>query len=146
MKLNRHISIILSTLVLFANIGLVLNVHYCHSKVTSVSFAYKIIQPVNSHHHNHDDDDEKDTGCCKKADTHKKCCKDNVLKLKDSNEKTIVKSLQLDLSAFYVADAWKPADFKAFKSIAVKKDAPSFYCESNAPPFYKLYCQYVLYA
>lgn len=145
MKLNKHISIVLSALVLFANMGLVLNVHYCHDRVTSVSFAYKANQPVNSHHHNHDED-EKGKSCCKKVDTHKKCCKDNVLKLKDSNEKTIVKSVQLDLGAFYVAEAWKPADFKSFKIAAIKKDAPSFYCESNAPPFYKLYCQYVLYA
>ncbi|KOS07777.1 hypothetical protein AM493_18255 [Flavobacterium akiainvivens] len=145
MKLNKHISILLSALVLFANMGLALNVHYCHEKVTSVSFAYKVAEPANSHHHTHDEDEGK--GCCKKVvDNHKKCCKDDVLKVKDTPEKAIVKSLQFDLGAFYTVETWKPSVFSGFDVVKVKKDTPSFYCESNAPPLYKLYCQYVLYA
>jgi hypothetical protein len=147
MKLNRHISIVLSALVLFANMGLALNMHYCHDKVTSVSFAYKINRPVNSHHHTHDEAEAEGKGCCKKVvKSHKKCCKDDVLKLKGSDEKAVVKSVQLDLGAFYAVDAWRPSVFNTFAAPVIKKDTPSFYCESNAPPFYKLYCQYVLYA
>jgi hypothetical protein len=145
MKLYKHISVVLSALVLFANMGLALNVHYCHDRVTSVSFAYRATEPVNSHHHNHDEDENR--ACCKKvAQSHKKCCKDNVLKVKDAPEKAIVKSLQFDLGAFCVADSWKPTVFTIHETNFLKKDSPSFYCRSNAPPLYKLYCQYVLYA
>lgn len=145
MKLNRHISIVLSALVLFANMGLALNVHYCHDNVTSVSLAYRAAEPVNSHHHTHDEDEGG--LCCKKVvDSHKKCCKNNVLKVKDTPEKALVKSIQLDLGAFYAVEAWKPSVLDTQYAIGVQKDTPSFYCESNAPPLYKLYCRYILYA
>jgi hypothetical protein len=144
MNIRKHISIILSSLVLFANVGLALNVHYCHNKVTAVSFAYKVLQPVNEHHHTHDGHEKK--SCCGKKESHKKCCKDDVVKLQDSTDHAIVKSLQLDLGAFCAINEWKPIQFYAVENQPAKKENPSFYCDSNAPPLYKLYCQYILYA
>lgn len=148
MKLNRHISIILAVLILASNIGLAVNVHYCKGEVSSVSFAYKIQEPCNPHHeegHNHNHDADK--ACCSvKADDHKKCCKNDLVKLQDENDgKVIVKSLQLDLGTFCSLSEWKPLHFYYTVPVA-KKDIPSFYCESHAPPLFKLYCRYILYA
>lgn len=142
MKLKKHISTLLSALILFANIGLMLNVHYCHGKVSSVSVNYRLKdaceKPVQK---------KKTKGCCATAaKSHKSCCKDNVVKLQDKADKTLVKSLQLDLGAFYVSDAYNNAFFATATDAAVQKDAPAFYAETNAPPLYKLYCQYVFYA
>jgi hypothetical protein len=142
MKLKKHISTLLSALILFANIGLVLNVHYCHGKVSSVSVNYRLKdacgEPVQK---------KKTKGCCATAaKSHKTCCKDNVVKLQDKADKTLVKSVQLDLGAFYVSEAYNNAFLGSVATVAITKNAPAFYAETNAPPLYKLYCQYVFYA
>ena len=144
MNIRKHISIVLSSLILFANIGLALNVHYCHNEVTAVSFAYKLVPPLNEHNHKHEGEDKK--SCCGATESSKKCCKDDVVKLQDTTDHAIVKSLQLDLGAFYIVSNWKPMQFFAGYTPSDKKETPSFYCDSNAPPLYKLYCKYVLYA
>lgn len=140
MQLKKHISFLLSLLILAANMGLALNVHYCHGKVSEVSFAYKIQEPCNTHH-------KTATACCAAADkTHKSCCKNDIVKLKDKADNSIiVKSLQLDLAGFYVAEAWKPVNLYGEAPVIVNQ-VPAFYCEANAPPLFKLYCCYTLYA
>jgi len=145
MKRNRHISILLALLILASNIGLALNVHYCENQISSVSLAYKLEEPCNDHH-DHEHDKETKACCAVAADDHKDCCKNDVVKLQDKSDgKVIVKSLQLDLGTFCAVSEWKPANF-AVVSHAVIKDTPSFYCESHAPPLFKLYCRYILYA
>lgn len=150
MKISRHISILLATLILFSNIGLALNVHYCKGQVSSITLAYKVQEPCNPHHesdqHKHGHKALKKACCAIKTDDHKKCCKDDFVKLQDKNEgKVIVKSLQLDLSTFCAVTEWKPMHFYYASPIA-EKEEPSFYCDSHAPPLFKLYCRYILYA
>ena len=109
--------------------------------------AYRVQEPVNTHHvangHNHG----SARACCKiKTDNHKKCCKDDVLKLEDKSDgKVIVKSLQLDLGTLCTINEWKIAGLYTTTPV-VESNTPSFYCESHAPPLFKLYCRYILYA
>lgn len=142
MKLKRHIGILLTALILFSNIGLALSVHYCHGTVSGVTLSYKTDHCAAAK--------VKETkSCCAKAKaaSQKKCCKNHVVKLQDNTDKTLVKSLQLDLAAFYVPVAYtNPLQILNTRAAKQKKENPSFYAESNAPPRYKLYCQYVLYA
>ncbi|MFY7730234.1 MAG: HYC_CC_PP family protein [Flavobacterium sp.] len=142
MKLKRYISTLLSALILFANIGLVLNVHYCHGRVSSVSLSYKAKEHCSIPKQQH-----KKTCCAKAVKVEKKsCCKHNVLKIQDNTDKTIVKSLQLDLGVFYVSELYSnPAPARVAVN-RVPQNAPAFYVETHAPPRYKLYCQYVFYA
>lgn len=143
MKFRAHINMLLSFLILFSNIGLAFNVHYCHGKVSQVKLAYR------AEHCGPSAEKQKKQpvkACCAKAAAEKKCCKNHTVKLQDKTEKTIVKSLQLDLAAFYVADGYAPCGYTSNVVAVLKSDAPAFYTESNAPPLYKLYCQYVLYA
>jgi hypothetical protein len=141
MKFNKHISILLTFLILASNMGFAINVHYCHNEVSSVSLAYKIDAPCNETHKS------EAKGCCAAAaQSHKKCCKNDLVKLQDDKtDNIIVKSLQLDLSAFYAVEEWKPVPFYA-DVVAFTQDTPSFYCEAHAPPLFKLYCQYIFYA
>lgn len=141
MKFNKHISILLTFLILASNMGFAFNVHYCHGEVSSVSFAYKIEEPCNDHH------EQEAKSCCAAAgDSHKKCCKNDLVKLQDdSQDNIIVKSLQLDLSAFYAVEEWKPVMVSAEAPLFLTA-TPSFYCEAHAPPLFKLYCQYIFYA
>ncbi|AXG73262.1 hypothetical protein DVK85_03080 [Flavobacterium arcticum] len=141
MQLKKHISFILSFLILVANMGLALNVHYCEGQVSEVSFAYKIQEPCNDHHA-----EEAKTCCALATDNHENCCKNDLVKFKNKADNLIiVKSLQLDLAGFYMIPEWKPIQFYGEAPI-VKKQIPAFYCESNAPPLFKLYCRYTLYA
>ncbi len=141
MQFKKHISFVLSLLILVANMGLALNVHYCEGQVSEVSFAYKIQEPCNDHH-----TEEIKTCCAAVKDSHKSCCKNDLVKLKDKADNLIiVKSLQLDLAGFCMINEWKPIHFYGEAPI-VKNENPAFYCETNAPPLFKLYCQYTLYA
>ncbi len=142
MKFNKHISILLTLLLLVSNMGLALNVHYCKGEISDVSFSYKQKEPCDSHKL-----PESKSCCASDGNNHKECCKDDVVKLKDKNtsDNIIVKSLQLDLNVFCAINEWKP--FQEFYTAQIViKDTPSFYCEANAPPLFKLYCSYILYA
>ncbi|MGV3461260.1 MAG: HYC_CC_PP family protein [Flavobacterium sp.] len=139
MKLRSYISTLLSIFILASNIGLALNVHYCHGQVSDISLAYRTEECAKIHAK------KKDACCAVKADEHKGCCKNDVVKLQDKSDNIIVKSIQLDFAPMAEMAVWKPAVF-SFEAPAVKADAPSFYCESHAPPLYKLYSQYIFYA
>jgi len=139
MKLRSYISAILSIFILASNIGLALNVHYCHGQVSDVSLAYRTEECAVIHAK------KKQTCCATKAESHKKCCENDVVKLQDKSDNIIVKSIQLDIAPMAEMAVWKPSSFN-IEVQAVKSDSPSFYCESHAPPLYKLYSQYIFYA
>lgn len=138
MKLPKQISALLTLLILFSNIGLAFNVHYCHDKVSSISLAYKA---------SHCEKKAEPKSCCAmaaKAD--KKCCKSHLVKLQDKTDQVIVKSLVLDLAAFYPVPGWNSSQLFYTETPLVLKENPSFYCNPNAPPLFKLYCRYIFYA
>jgi hypothetical protein len=139
MKFRSYISMLLSIFILASNIGLALNVHYCHGKVSDVSFAYRTDSCAKIH------TEKKQTCCATKAESHKKCCKDDVVKLQDKSDNIIVNSIQLDFAPMAELTVWTPSAFQV-EIQAIKSDSPSFYCESHAPPLYKLYSQYIFYA
>lgn len=142
MKFKSYISVLLTTLLLVSNMGLVLNVHYCKGNVSDVSLTYRQDESCTSH-----EMAAAKSCCAAKGESHKECCDNDIVKLKDSNasDNILVKSLQLDLNVFCAVNEWKPLQF--FKTVhTTQKDVPSFYAEANAPPLFKLYCQYILYA
>ncbi len=142
MRTRKYINALLTLLILVSNMGLALNVHYCHGEVSSVSLAYKAAESCGG-----DRDEKKAPACGVKEGSHKKCCENDLIKLHDSKaENVIVKSLQLDLGAFCLANEWKPEALYYTEAPLVQKDQPSFYCGSHAPPLFKLYCQYIFYA
>lgn len=141
MKVTRYISTILSSLILFANIGLALNVHFCHGKIASVGVSYKTITHCQPNEH-------KTKSCCAKAEVQKtkNCCKHSFIKLQDKADDAVTNNVQLDLAAFCLFQPVVPQQVFSTINAEIKKDAPSFYCNSHAPPLFKLYCQYIFYA
>jgi hypothetical protein len=140
MRFKKHISILLTFLLLASNMGMAINVHYCGGEVSSVSLDYKQAEACGSQKK------EMKSCCAAMAKKHKSCCDNDVVKLQDKkSDNIIVKSLQLDLGAFYMEGQWQPVQFYA-QAPLVAKQTPSFYCDSHAPPLFKLYCQYVFYA
>ena len=141
MKINKHISFVLALLILVSNVGLAFNVHYCGGELAEISLDYKKSEPCEVKKI------EKQDTCCGSTDEHDSCCSNSKVDLKKSfSDEVIVKSFQLDLGVFTFVEGWKvPEVLFSLEETILKSDAPSFYCDSNAPPLYKLHCQYLFY-
>ncbi len=134
--MKKITAILITTVILFSNLGLAFNVHFCHDKIASVSLSFEQDEPC----------DENPNACCSASDNHKKCCSETTIKTDKKSDDILVKSFQLDLQQFVAnAQNW---DFNFSKEIiSIKKnDLIENYSESNSPPLYKLYCQLVFYA
>ena len=135
MNFRKHISIVLATLILLANLGLSFAVHYCKDEIASVSFQYQEDEPCV----------EDVKSCCATADSHDSCCSNKLIKVEKQTDDILVKTLQLDLEQTVFSSDWKP-NLVAFESENFVSNEVAFYCDSHAPPLYKLYCQLVFYA
>ena len=135
MNFRKHISIVLAALILLANLGLSFAVHYCKDEIASVSFQYQEDEPCV----------EEAKSCCAKEDSHDSCCSNKLIKVEKKTDDILVKTFQLDLEQAVFNTNWKP-NLVASESVIVTSDEVAFYCDSHAPPLYKLYCQLVFYA
>ncbi len=135
MNFKKHIIIVLASLVLLANLGLSFAVHYCKDEIASVSFQYQEDEPCV----------EDIKSCCATADSHDSCCSNKLIKVEKKTDDILVKTFQLDLEQAVFSADWK-SNFVAFESENIVSNEVAFYCDSHAPPLYKLYCQLVFYA
>jgi hypothetical protein len=135
MQFRKSTSILLAIFILFSNLGLAFNVHYCKDKIASISFNTIISEPC-----------VKDVkSCCAVQSSHKKCCSNKVFKVEKKSDDILFKTFKLDFQQIFLPE--KPLFLAKNKLVFFsKKEIPSFYYNSNAPPFYKLYCQLVFYA
>jgi len=132
MNLKKHINILLAMLILVSNVGLAFNVHYCGDSVASVSLT-SIAKEVN------------DKDCCGTIIEKSSCCKDKKIKIEKKSDNSILKTFSFQLEIPIVNYDWKPSVFDMvlnFKNFQKQH----YYCDANAPPFYKLYSQYIFYA
>jgi hypothetical protein len=139
MNFKKHISIITALLILVSNSGLAFSVHYCEGKIASISSVFSKEEvcdmPV-----------VVEKTCCAKVETtHKDCCSDKKVDLKNKTEKIILKTVSLDFEPAFFSE-YKTHLFTAADSPKCAAEKVAFYCDSNAPPLYKLYCQYTFYA
>ena len=134
MKIKKHISLLLAFLILGSNVGLAFNVHYCGSKIASVSLSFPAVSALQS-----------DKNCCvKKAAKKESCCKDKKIVLKEKADDKIVKSFSFQFDYVFLVPEYQSAVFNAVPSFK-NNVSLSYYCDANAPPLYKLYSQYLLY-
>jgi hypothetical protein len=138
-RVKKHISLLTALLILVSNSGLAFSVHYCEGKIASISSVFSEEEvcdmPVVV---------EK-TCCAKPETTHKDCCSDKKVDLKSKTEKIIIKTISLDFEPAYFCE-YKTHFFAVADAPKFVVQKVAFYCESNAPPLYKLYCQYTFYA
>ena len=135
MNFRKHISILLASLILVANLGLSFSVHYCKDEIASVSFQYQEDEPCV----------EDVKSCCAKKDTHHSCCSNKLIKVEKKTDDILVKTFQLDLEP-NIFTIYCKTNLVAFESEKIISNEVNFYCDSHAPPLYKLYCQLVFYA
>ncbi|CAM3843522.1 MULTISPECIES: HYC_CC_PP family protein [Flavobacterium] len=135
MQFRKSISVLLSTFILISNLGLVFNVHYCKDKIAGISLDINGKEACS----------ETVKSCCAAKKESKECCSNKLVKLEKETDNVLTKSFQLDLIQFCFNTLTEVLE-NTSKNIFTSKESPSFYCNSNAPPFYKLYCQLVFYA
>lgn len=138
MQIRRYTSLFLAIMLLVSSLGLKLSMHFCGNQLASVSgvFEKNPSQKIDSNAQN----------CCCIGDTEpNSCCKDRVLDLKKDQKEVVIErfSVEYDFLALpflpqkevvYVVGFSKPLGFT------------NYYCNPNAPPLFKLYQQYILYA
>jgi len=137
MQLKKHITLLLAILVLVSNSGLAFNVHFCEDKIASITTVFSkeevCVTP------------KKEETCCAKLEkTHKKCCSDKEVNLKNKTEKLVVKTfIDADLFLFNNKSVvlFFSSNFKGNKT-----EIWTYFYNSNSPPLYLLYSQYIFYA
>lgn len=138
MQIKKHISLFLAFFVLVSNSGLAFNVHYCEGKIAAISSVFSKEEvckmPVK----------ETKSCCAKEQTTHKKCCSDKEVKLESKTEKVVIKTISFDLDSVFVFQDFNSFDF-VFLPKTVTTQNVTYYCDANAPPLYKLYCQFTLF-
>lgn len=133
MKFKKHISILLAIFLLVSNVGFAFNVHYCCGKVASVETVYLQLDVKST--------DKK--SCCEKVQK-ESCCRNITYHFQDKSENTLTKSISFNVDTHFLI-------VQSNKIVASQIDNPtrsskaSYHYETNAPPFFKLYHQYIFY-
>ena len=140
MKFKKHISFILAFFLLVSNSGLTFNVHFCEGSIASVSSVFSKEEackmPVQS---------EGKKCCAEKAKKYKSCCNDKLVNLKDKSDHLILKSFSFTSDFIFLNEEWNPIIYSSILRFK-KKQITSYFCDANAPPFFKLYHKYIFYA
>lgn len=134
MQIKKSISILIAFIVLNSNLGLAFNLHYCHEQLASISL---LVNQINSDNANED-------SCCVVIIEEDSCCSETTLEVSKK-----VDNLVLDVQKYQFFSVLPNATalhFPTYIATSQKQTYSSFSFEANAPPCYKLYCQYLLYA
>lgn len=132
MKSNKRISLFLALLFLVSNVGLAINVHYCNNVIASISLKTSIKE------------NNSCSSCCEKVEIKSHCCKDKVFSLEKKIDNEIEKTASFQLDYFFIPCLNQSISF-LFLSNFISNKSISYSCDANAPPFYKLYNQYIFY-
>jgi len=141
-------SLSLAFFLMFSNVGLALNVHFCGEQKIASSLVYaNAVQELCDHKdHNHSDGStcEIEKSCCGSSDSHLDCCSDELI-TQDTSDVVVFKVFSLNLDAFVIQNF----DY-SFEQIEYQENCKQNFIEysylSNAPPLYKLYCSLIFYA
>lgn len=135
MKLKKHISILLAFMFFMANSGYSFTVHYCNDTIASISLKSAFEETCV----------ENIASCCALEKNHDKCCSDKVIKVEKKTDNFVAKHFKIGLKSIVFQEIIS-FEFLKMQVFYTKKETAAFYCDSNAPPIYKLNCQLVLYA
>lgn len=141
--------LLLAFFLMFSNIGLALNVHFCGDiKIASTVVYSKLAEEPCDHkeHHNHPSEEKclAEGVCCDSSADHSDCCKDEFI-TQDNPDVVVVKAFNFDFSTFVLVE--NDFSFEFFEySEDTKQDFFDYSYNSNAPPLYKLYCSFIYYA
>lgn len=132
MKFKKLSCIVIAFLLLVSNVGFAFSVHYCDDAIASISL--NTTKPVAISEEN----------CCGIIEQKSHCCKDKVVVIQKKSDQAIVKSFSLQSNDVVLQQQWTPVFFSVNLPLE-SKNTPAYYCDSHAPPLFKLYSQYLFY-
>lgn len=109
-----------------------MNVHFCGDEIASVSIN-SLSNSTNA---------EED--CCGVVEKQSNCCNDKVVHFEKKTDQATVFTIQIDSPAVFVYDSWQPIVFSSFSNHECNSNS-EYSFQSNAPPLFKLYSQYIFY-
>ena len=139
MNLKKHLSIFLALFILLVNSSASLVLHYCNDQIAYVSLVYQNNKLIDS---------ASENSCCASdsIETEEEgCCSNEEINTENKIDYSILKDFQFDFSAVHFLIE-TPEFFAKTASFYSNKKNVDYYCNSNAPPIYKLYSQLIFYA
>ena len=136
MKTLKSTSFFLAILLLFYSSGFSFTIHFCKDQIAAVSsvFSDEVVCEM--------PEVSTEKKCCVSK---KSCCHDVSLSLKDASTDTIVKVFTYAISTPFLAASFISIP-KVESQIQITRAQIQVEKCSNAPPFYILYSQNILYA
>ena len=123
----------LAFLLLVSNIGFAFNVHYCGNKIESVTLKSVFVENT------------AEKNCCGIVEKESSCCKDKVVHFQKKYDGFDAKSFSFQSEMHFFVEN-KNSIFTSFLSNFKQNQITSYFCDANAPPFFKLYSQFIFYA
>lgn len=138
MRIRQFLISGLALLIMVAQMGIALHVHYCAGEVASVKTVFGFTELAAQ---------MEETCCGADATSLEKmsCCKDKKFKFKDTTEKLLVKDITPELLALEGNSAFSLASFLP-KPTVHKQPILAYYCDAHGPPLYARYSQRLFYA
>lgn len=112
--------------------GLAMNVHYCGDEIASVSLNTNF------------DSLQSEENCCGTIEKQSHCCSDKVVHFEKKSDQATAFTIHLDAIDALQVETWRPIVFVPF-SINKNENSTEYSFQSNAPPLFKLYSQYIFY-
>jgi hypothetical protein len=138
MNFKKHISIYLALFILLVNSSASLVLHFCNDQIAYVSLVYQENKLVDS---------ATEDSCCTTEDVNdeKGCCSNEEIKVEKKIEYSITKDFSSPISTLFFENQTTTFSNQTCVLLLPRKTV-SYYCNSNSPPFYKLYSQLIFYA
>ena len=139
MNLKKHISIFLALFIFLVNSSASLVLHFCNDQIAYVSLVYQNNKLIDS---------ASSDSCCASdsIETEEEgCCSNEEISTEKKIDNSILKDFQFNFSALHFLNETPEFYGKTACFYSNKKNV-DYYCNSNAPPFYKLYSQFIFYA
>lgn len=122
----------MSILLLVSQFGLTMNMHYCGNQVRSIDFSTVFSKP------------HKDKSCCGVQIEKSSCCKNKKVLLQKKVDSNLQKSFSFAALDFTWTE-FEAAPLLLFSTADASVACLRYYCDSHAPPLFKLYSQYIFY-
>jgi hypothetical protein len=139
MNIKKHIGIFLALFILLVNSSASLVLHYCNDEIAYVSLVYQNNKLIDS---------ASEDSCCASDSIESEeegCCSNEKINTENKIDYSILKDFQFDFSAVHFLNE-TPEFFAETAYFYSSTKSVDYYCNSNAPPFYKLYSQLIFYA
>ena len=133
MNFRKQICSLLAVLLLVSNVGFAFNVHYCGDEIASVSLKSAFSSS------------NTEKNCCGIVEKKSHCCKDKVFHFQKKSESSTFNVFTFNSDILIINNDWNPIATTSTPNFK-RNSITAYSCDANAPPFFKLYSQYIFYA